>query len=84
MHPIEFPQQTIVFAKDQPQYSPLPAHVTADGLVTSCWQLTDAEIHWIQHMRRLWITQLTFNWPLQPIMPSAFTPFVSNDGSIDL
>ena len=41
MHPIEFPQQSVVFAKDQPEYLPLPAYRTPDGQeVTACWGMT--------------------------------------------
>ena len=30
MKPIEFPEQNVVFAKDQLEYNPLPAHRTED------------------------------------------------------
>jgi hypothetical protein len=76
MEPIEFAQQTTVFAKDQPEYLPLPAHVSPDGQVTSCWELTDAELATLQRTRKLWITQLTFNQMLQPILPQVFSPFI--------
>lgn len=37
---IEFPEQTVVIAKDQPEYLPMPAHRLAgdfEGCVTCCW-----------------------------------------------
>jgi hypothetical protein len=34
----------VIFAKDQPQYTPLPASVSPDGLVMTEWTLTDDEI----------------------------------------
>ncbi len=34
----------VVFAKDQPQYTPLPASASPDGLVMTEWALTDDEI----------------------------------------
>lgn len=40
MIPIEFPEQNCVYAKDQPEYLPLPVHKTPDGMVISCWALT--------------------------------------------
>lgn len=43
---IEFPEQTVVIAKDNPNYKPLPAHVAKDdphGTVTCCWKLTFKE-----------------------------------------
>lgn len=66
---IEFPEQTIVIAKDQPQYRPLPAHrVPRDpqGRIICCWKLS-----WFDRLRILfggviWHQILTFNEPLQP------------------
>jgi len=63
---IEFPEQTMVYAKDQPEYRPLPAHRTLEGQVTFCWRLG-----WRDRLRVLWSgliwhQVLTFNQPLQP------------------
>ena len=74
MRPIEFPQQSVVFAKDQPQYLPLPAHISADGEVTSCWYMG-----WRERMRvaltgRVYVTQLSFFQPLQPQRVSLDAP----------
>jgi hypothetical protein len=75
MKPIEFPQQTTIFAKDQPQYEPLPAHVSDDGVVTSCWQLEPLEIELlIANGGKLWLSQLTFGEALQPQLPSVVQP----------
>lgn len=70
MRPIEFPQQTCVYAKDQPQYIPLPAHKSAEGMVTSCWTFTFLERLRILFGANLFWTQHTFNSPLQPVRPS--------------
>jgi len=46
MTPIPFKGQNTVFAKDQPEYIPLPAKVDTEspfGTVVSCWQLTWCE-----------------------------------------
>ena len=67
MNAIEFPEQTLIIAKDQPQYSPLPAHVTPDGVVTFAFELTDGEIERLVETRTLWVRKLTFCQPLQPI-----------------
>jgi hypothetical protein len=40
MKPTEFLEQNCVYAKDQPEYLPLPVHRTEDGMVISCWALT--------------------------------------------
>jgi len=74
MQPIQFAQQTVVFAKDQPDYLPLPAHVSIHGVVTCCWELTEAEMVELAKTKRLWIQTLTFNQPLQPIRPSVDIP----------
>lgn len=66
---IEFPEQTVVIAKDQPQYLPLPAHRFADdpqGRIAFCWAMS-----WRERLRclftgKLWQQVLTFNQPLQP------------------
>ena len=75
MKPIEFKQHNVTFAKDQPQYLPLPAYRSDDGQVITCWQLS-----WLDRLRvlvngKLWLSQLTFNHPLQPQRPSIETPF---------
>lgn len=62
----EFEEQTVVIAKDQPEYLPLPAHVDSDGVVTCCWQLTFKERMKLIFTGRIWHSVLTFNRPLQP------------------
>lgn len=75
MIPIEFEQQNCVYAKDQPEYLPLPAHKKQDGEVISCWKLNDKEIENIIKDKKLYISLLTFNQPLQPILISTTNPF---------
>ena len=86
MKPIEFPEQNCVYAKDQPEYLPLPVHKTEDGMVVSCWALTWRERVKMLFTGRMWWSVLTFNHPLQPQLPSVDRPFtdtanVSNDVS---
>ena len=60
----------VVFAKDQPQYIPLPSLKFSDGLVVTRWSLSWAErIHLILG-GSLFLGVLTFNSPLQPIRMS--------------
>lgn len=78
MQPIEFPQQTDVLAKEQPQYTPLPVHVGSkeDGFpMTACFQLTPDELAEIAATGKLWYTQVTFGHPFQPVMLTTKTPF---------
>lgn len=71
MKPIEFKGQNVVFAKDQPEYLPLPALRMPDGEVITCWQISDDEMERIRQNGCIYLSQLTFNGPLQPIMPMA-------------
>lgn len=74
MRPIEFEEQNCIYAKDQPEYLPLPAHRTEDGQVTSCWELDEDEIQQIIRDKKIYLTLLTFGDPLQPIMISVVNP----------
>ena len=75
MKPITFPEQTIVWAKDQPPYLPLPAY-TDEKQTISCWQLSWRERIRVLLFGRLWLRQLNFGAPLQPQSPSITTPFL--------
>lgn len=55
-----------VYAKDQPQYLPLPVVKSTDGDVVSCWQLSARERLALLFGGRVWLTLKTFNDPLQP------------------
>lgn len=72
MQPIKFPEANVVFGEGQSEYKPLPAlkFPSNDGEVITCWQLTDEEIETIKETKCLWLSQLTFNTPLQPIYPT--------------
>ena len=74
MDPVPFAGQSVVYAKDQPEYLPLPAHRSPDGVVTSCWHLSWRERLRVAVSGRLWLSILTFNRPLQPLLPSAVRP----------
>lgn len=68
MKPVEFPGCNVIFAKDQPEYLPLPAIKCSgdEGRVISCWELTDEEIAIVSKTKRIYLNQLTFNELLQP------------------
>ena len=65
---IEFSEQTIIIAKDQPQYQPLPAHRFNDetGRIACCWKLTWRERLSVLFSGVIWHQILTFNQSLQP------------------
>ncbi len=68
MNPIKFKGHNIVFGESQPQYKPLPALKLENGQVITCWELSDEEVAAIVNNKQLFISQLTFNGPLQPLM----------------
>ena len=74
MRPIEFKESNVIFAKDQPEYQPLPVYKGEDGLVVSCWKLSWRERAKILFTGKLWLNILTFNKPLQPIRPDLSCP----------
>lgn len=75
MKPIEFPEQTQVWAKNQPPYLPLPAY-TDERETISLWTLTWRERFKVLFTGRLWLRQLNFGSALQPQAPSVDRPFV--------
>lgn len=76
MHLIEFPEQTVVIAKDQPEYRPLPAHRFGDaqGRIACCWRLGFWERVRVLFTGVIWHEILTFNQPLQPQLLSVEKP----------
>ena len=74
MNPIEFEGQNCVFAKDQPEYLPLPALVVENQTIT-CWELSAAEVEALRFSKKIWLSQMNFGQPLQPQRPSIERPF---------
>lgn len=77
MRIIEFPEQTMVIAKDQPEYNPLPAHRVsndAQGTIHCVWKLTWLERFKVLFTGKVWHSILTFNRPLQPQLLSVDKP----------
>lgn len=63
---IDFPGSNAIYAKNQPEYLPLPSHRTADGFVTSCWEPTIWECIKMIFGAKIWVMIMTNNKPLQP------------------
>jgi len=74
---VEFPEQTVVIAKDQPEYQPLPAYRFANdpqGRIVCCWQMAlGARLRFL-FTGKIWHQVLTFNGPLQPQLLSTEKP----------
>lgn len=66
MRPVKFPGVNVVFAEDQPEYLPLPARKSGQGIVTSCWSFGFWERLRVLFCGRVYVTLLTFGHPLQP------------------
>jgi hypothetical protein len=67
LKPIVKPRE-IVYAKDQPEYVPLPALVSDDdGVVTTRWSLTWRERIVLLFGGNLYLQVLTFHRRLQPV-----------------
>ena len=77
--------EVTTFAKDQPEYVPLPSHRTPDGTVTTRWRLTWKERLLVAFGGSLWLQVLTFNRALQPVKLSAECPIMGlhmHDGEV--
>lgn len=68
MKPVEFKHQNVIFAKDQPEYQPLPALRldTPEGQVISCWKMSIWERMKVLFTGRVWLSLMSFNKPLTP------------------
>jgi hypothetical protein len=68
MKTVQFPEQNRVFAKDQPEYIPLPAFCFEgpQGRVACCWSLSWRERFSVLVFGKIWQQVLTFGEPLQP------------------
>lgn len=79
MEAVEFPQQTTVLAKDQPQYQPLPVRYEPDKEgqpMTCCFKLSPQELREINATGLIWHNQWTFGQPFHPIMMTTRSPFI--------
>jgi hypothetical protein len=80
MRPVE-PQSALpegftrcIFAKDQPEYFPLPAVISPDGVVMTEWEPTAEELECLFTGGHLRIWLHTFGKPLQPISVAIAPP----------
>lgn len=82
MKAIEFEQQSIVVAKNQPEYEPLPMKISvhSDGLAACCYKLTFRERIKLLFTGKLWIETLTFHRGITPIRPSVHEPYWKDYG----
>ena len=72
MKPIKFKEQNCVFAENQPQYIPLPAHKVdePEGRVIFCEYLSFKERMRVLFTGKIWVSLMMFK---KPLTPSYFT-----------
>jgi len=78
MKAVKFEEVNVIYAEDQEEYESLPVFKPEgdeQGLVICCFELTKEEIELINSNGKIWLSTLTFNHPLQPILLSAEKPF---------
>jgi len=72
MKVIKFKEVNGTYAKNQPEYIPLPVFnkYNLEGEVVCCWSLSLKERVKILFTGKLWVSLLTFYKNLQPIRPT--------------
>lgn len=63
---VKFPEVNMTYAKDQPEYRPLPCYRKDDGEMICCWKFSLRDRIKILFTGVIWHTVLIFNQPLQP------------------
>lgn len=76
MKAIPFKEQTATAAKDQPEYLPLPCHISneSDGIVTACWKMNFRERITALFTGKIWVQLMCFHKPITPSKISIFKP----------
>ena len=77
MTPIAFEHSNVIFGEGQPEYLPLHALRFDDesGTTITCWKLEEEDLKAIQETGVIWLSQLIFMGPLQPVRLSVDKPF---------
>lgn len=75
----------VIFAKDQPQYQPLPSMRTPDGRVITQWEPTADELEALMRGQSITIVMHTFNGICRSCgHPQGLTPLQVGVGGMDL
>jgi hypothetical protein len=76
--------ETTTYAKNQPEYLPLPTIRLRNGTVVTRWKLTWAERLRVLLGGSLWLTVMTFHKPLQPVMLTTECPIKDHSGVVEV
>ena len=68
MKPKKFKEVIVTYGENQPEYLPLPAYRAENGQAVFCFELDDEERKRVAETGEVWVSLLTFNQPLQPIL----------------
>lgn len=71
-------EEMVVYAKDQPEYIPLPMWKGPEGLRVSRWRLSWKERILVLLGGSIWLSILTFNKPLQPVKLETQCPIMGS------
>ena len=63
-----------VYAKDQPEYQPLPVFKNTDGTILTRWKLSFWERLKVLFSGDVYLFVMTFNKPLQPLQMQVEKP----------
>lgn len=77
MEIVSFPEVNRTYAKEQPEYRPLPCYAAPDdpqGRIVCCWRLSLWQRLNVLLTGRVWQQILTFGQPLQPQLLSDEKP----------
>lgn len=64
----------VVYAKDQPEYQPLPCLRMQDGTILTRWSLDEDEKRRVLEQGYVYLAVSTFNQPLQPLLMTVDPP----------
>ena len=67
MIPVQFPGVNLVLAMGQDEYEPLPVRAYPDGRMVMAFRLSPTELEELAATGTLWLQQLTFGAPFQPV-----------------
>lgn len=85
MEAIKFKECNIVFAEDQDEYNSLPAFYNSEEKTASfCYKLSFIEVVKVFFRRKIWVSIMTFNKPLQPQLLSVDKEDVVKNNSNDI
>lgn len=74
MKTLNFKECNVTYAEHQPEYIPLPTLCSKEGKVVSCWGLSFIERLKVLITGKIWLSVLTFNQRLQPLLMSVDKP----------